>query len=117
MSWFDYHDPNYSNEMNSYLFKHQKRQEKKHTSKSLVCKCPVCKSTLGRKNDDSVETFHCADCKANYTFYAGVKLPSGQPDRYTPKSCNCPACRARYLGGKEEPDPEPPEDLDHMEIP
>lgn len=55
--------------------------------------CPVCKTELGRKEQEDSVSFHCSDCHAVYTFFPGLNKPTAKLDSDIAKTCQCPSCR------------------------
>ena len=56
------------------------------------CKCPVCKVLLGVRDSTESVTYHCEECKASFTFFPNMTVPSVKMDREVFKTCKCPAC-------------------------
>jgi hypothetical protein len=58
-------------------------------------KCPVCRKSLGRRVIDELYKEHCEDCKATYTFYPNVEVPTAELDCKEVKKCGCGRCEKR----------------------
>lgn len=84
-------------EEDSYWFNHPHRKtpDINEIQKADFCYCPVCKDNLGFKTKKDIKDFHCNECKASFTFYPGIALPTAKLDSHKPKMCTCAQCKSK----------------------
>ncbi len=63
-------------------------------SSKMWVKCPVCHAMLGKKENDTVAAFPCAECGWIFTWKKNV-LQAPQKIKPPPKTCNCGGCRGK----------------------
>lgn len=71
---------------------------------TIIARCPVCKTSLGRREKDEAAAFHCEECKALFTWFPGIDKPVARLDTDIAAHCKCFGCRFRR-GEVEEPEP------------